>query len=99
MSDELLSACVIAYFGSPGQSPGRSPEDRVVDTVGQIGLDVLPAVKALLDEVYDADPPLFNYRTVSEMGRAVMEFLRERHPQLSPEAANAVANQFTFDYK
>jgi hypothetical protein len=56
-------------------------------------------VKAIVDSVYQADPPLYNVRSVAEMGDAVERFLCERHPELSAAAINAVANNFAFDWK
>ena len=99
MADDLLSRCVVAYVGTPGRLDTRSPEERVVECAGERGFDLLPPVKELVGAVYDADPPLYNSRTVNEMGDAVARFLRERHPELSEEAVEAVANRFAFDYK
>jgi hypothetical protein len=77
----------------------RSPEERVVEQVGEDAYELLPAVKAIVDSVYQADPPLYNVRSVAEMGDAVERFLCERHPELSAAPINAVVNNFAFDWK
>jgi len=97
--DELLSRCVVAYVGTAGRFDRQSPEERVVEHAGADGFELLPTVKEIVEAVYDADPPLYNFRAVSGMGDAVKQFLCERCPELSPEAVDAIANNFAFDYK
>ncbi len=97
--DPLLSRCVVAFVGTPGFLDERSPEERVVELSGQRGLDVLPRVKAIVDELYTVDPPLHNFASVASIGQAVSEHLRARHPALSAQAVNAVANWYSFNRK
>jgi hypothetical protein len=99
MADELLSSAVIAFVGTPGRLDSQSPEARVVQSIGDDGHDLLPAVKAIVDAVYLANPPLYDFPTVGEMADAVEAFLLQRYPELSPNAVKIVANAFAFDYK
>lgn len=56
VSDESLSQALVAYVGVPGRLDGVDPEERVVNALGASGLDLLTAVKAVVDEVYEAEP-------------------------------------------
>ena len=99
MLDVRLSEAVIAFVGEPGRVDSRSPEERVVERLGDQGIDVLGDVKQIVCGVYDADPPLHHFATLSEIGEAVCDFLHREYPQLSEDAVNAVANRFTYDWR
>lgn len=99
MIDPVLSASVTAFVGDPGHLDPRSAEERVVASVGDRGLGLIRAVTQIVDSVYEADPPLYNRPSISEVGEAAQDFLRGRYPELSDEAVRAVANRFSFDWK
>ena len=61
--------------------------------------DLPPWLRAILDEVHAADPPLHQHGSVQEIADAVRRFLAERHPELSPEDVRAVTNRFTYDWR
>ena len=99
MIDPLLSRCLLAFVGTPGRLDPRSPEERVVEIAPHEALDLLPRVKAIVDEVYSAEPSLWQSNSTLEMGAQVETFVTARHPELSPEAVDALANNFCFDWK
>ncbi len=97
--DGVLSAGVIAFVGVPGRLDPRSADDRVVDAVGAAAGGVLPRIKAIVDGLYSAEPPLWQSPDLAEVGRRAEAWLRERCPELSEEAVFAVRSRFTFDWK
>lgn len=97
--DELLSLGMIAFVGSPGRHDSMPDEERVVRVTGDAGYDLIPRIKAILDELNRADPPLWNVGSLDEMGRGVTAWLATRHPELSEEAIDVVANQFTYNWR
>jgi hypothetical protein len=97
--DRVLSAGMIAFVGVPGRLDARRADDRVVDAVGGEAPVVLPRIKAIVDEVYSAEPELWQSPDLAEVGRRVEVWLRARCPELSDEAVVAVRNRFTFDWK
>jgi hypothetical protein len=100
MVDEELSRAVLAYVGTPGRLGDGSPEDRVTRVAGeQAGLDLVPRIRRLLDDLYNANPPLWAGESVAEIGRRAEDWLGLSYPELSAEATRAVANQFAFDWK
>jgi hypothetical protein len=99
MIDEQLSAALIAYLGVPGRLD-QSPEARLVEAAGDSAPDLMPRITASLDQCYEEEKSSFwQAGTVAEMGRAVDEWLRANHAELSDDAIRAVANRFTFDNK
>jgi hypothetical protein len=100
MHDRTLSEAIAAYVGQPGTLDGVGPEERVAVRIGEeAASDVLPKVRAILDAMYSADPPLYNVATVAELGESASAWLRVNHPELSPEAVRAAANRFAFDWR
>jgi hypothetical protein len=97
--DELYSRAVLAYIGKVGKLDARSPEDRVAAAVGDLAPDLLPRIRAMLDDLYSAEPPLWNSGDIAQAGRRATTWLRDRYPKLSDDAIKAVSNQFTFDWK
>jgi hypothetical protein len=98
-NDDLLSRGMIAFVGIPGRLDSTPDEERVVRVTGDAGYDLIPRIKAILDELNRADPPLWNVASLDEMGRGVKAWLRTRHPELSGEAIDAVTNQFTYSWR
>jgi hypothetical protein len=99
MVDESLSRAVLAYVGTPGRTRDADPEARVVEEIGGAGLDLIPRVKSLVDELHDATPPLWAADSVEEIGHRVEVWLRGNYPELSDEAVRALANQYAFDWR
>jgi hypothetical protein len=99
MVDESLSRAVLAYIGTPGRIRDVTPEDHVIEDMGGAGLDLIPPVKSLVDELYEAKPPLWAADSVDAIGQRVGAWLRQHHPELSDEAIRAVANQYAFDWR
>ena len=97
--DQPLSSSVVAFIGSVGHLDAVPPEERVARVAGNAAFDILPRIKGILDEVYSADPPLFQTASTSDMYWRVDAFLRGRHAELSDDAIKAIANQFAFDWK
>jgi hypothetical protein len=100
MVDEQFSRAVLAYVGAPGRLEGTSPEDRVVEVVGdKAGLDLIPRIRHLLEDLHGAEPPLWAAYSVVEIAGRAEGWLRSQHPELSQEAIRALANQLAFDWK
>ena len=58
------------YVGVRGRLGDRSPEDRVIQVAGErAGLDLLPRIRRLHDDLHHADPPLWAAESVAEIGR------------------------------
>jgi hypothetical protein len=100
VEDRPLSEAMMAYVGEPGKLDPLPPEERVASRVGKdAAVDLLPRLRAILDAMYGADPPLHHVATERELGRRAEEWLRTNHPELSPGAVRAVANRFAFDWR
>jgi hypothetical protein len=99
MVEAPLSSALIAYVGKPGRVDDTSPEERVAAAVGPVALDLVPRVKGILDELYDAEPPIWGAPSVAEIGQNVVEWLNQHHPELSPDAIAAAAKRLSFDWK
>jgi hypothetical protein len=97
--DDQYSHAVVAYIGDVGHLDAQTPEDRVVEAVGDLAPDVVPRIRAMLDDLYSTQPPLWNDPDIANVGRRAAAWLRNRHSELSDAAIEAVANQFTFDWK
>src|SRR5665648_611099 len=92
--DPFLSQCLLAFVGAPGHLEDMSPEERVVEIAPHVAHDLLSRIKTIMDEVYSAEPPLWQSPSISEMGRQVEAFVTAGHPGLFPEAVNALANSY-----
>jgi hypothetical protein len=100
MQDQTLSDAMKAYVGQAAKLDDVSPEQRVATQIGEdAALDLLPRVRAILDAMYCADPPLQNVATVGELGERASEWLRANYPDLSPGAVRAGANRFSIDWR
>ena len=100
MIDAPLSVAVAVFVGQAGRLDEVSPEQRVVERVGyDAALDLLPRVRAVVDGLYGADPPLSYDANPPELGRRASEWLHRNHPELSPDAVRAVANKFAYDWR
>lgn len=86
-------------IGNVGQPDTRSPEDRIADAVGDLALDLVPRIRAMLDDLDSVEPPLWDSEDIAEVARRATTWLRDRYPTLSDDAIRAVANQFAFTWK
>ncbi|SDJ48565.1 hypothetical protein SAMN05444157_3597 [Frankineae bacterium MT45] len=95
-----LSLAMIAFIGRPGHLDSVSPEERVAARIGtDAALTFVPRVRAILDDLYGATPPLYNAGSVREVGDTARAWLRAHHPELGDEAINAAVNDFAFQWK
>ncbi len=99
MIDEQYSRAGLAYIGKVGQLDARAPEDRVAAAVGDLAPDLVARIRAMLDDLYSAQPRLWNSGDIADVGRRATTWLRDRYPELSDDAIRAVSNQFAFDWK
>ena len=99
MVNVQFSEAVMAYVGIAGRFDARPPEDRVAEALGDDALDIVPRIKAMLDDMYSAEPPLWNYPDIAEVGRRAESWLRAQHPELSDAAIRAVTNRFCFNWR
>ena|SRR5437773_7362322 len=97
--DELLSRAVIVYvWGSHGQPwPSRHP-DAVKDRFGGEAAELLPRVEGIEREMHQ-DPRQWFAADEATTGGRVSQALRSRHPELTDEAIEALAAQFTYSYR
>jgi hypothetical protein len=98
MVDDQFSRAVVAYIGLVGRLSPESKEQRVIEAIGDGGLEVLSRVVALLEEVYAVEPPLWSNSNF-EPYEQVESWLWVNHPELSRNAMRAIANQYAFDYR
>src|SRR5215469_8831416 len=68
MPDEVLSKATIAYLGMAGRLKAESPEDGVVAALGDPAVDLIPRIKAIVDALYAADPPLSLAPSAEQLG-------------------------------
>jgi len=100
MPDQVLSAAMIAFLGTPGQLDDKPPGDRVVEAVGAVAIDLIPRIKGILYTLYTAEPPLSRAHSAAELADNASSWLRRRYPELTDEAVRQMAsNRFSFDWK
>lgn len=58
MIDDQYSRAVVAYVGKIGHLNARPPEDRIVEAIGDRSPDVVPRIRAMLDDLYSAQPTM-----------------------------------------
>lgn len=98
-ADDELSAAVIAYLqrgraASPrADAPAAAAVARERDPAALVS-----AVDALVEESV-AVPVEWSTLTLGEAGRAVAAEMGKRHPELSTEALDALAWNFTFVWR
>jgi hypothetical protein len=97
--DDQLSRGIVAFVGVPGRLGSKSAEERVVAAIGDTALDLLPRLKAIMEQLHGAEPPLWNHSSLAEVGRLAEVWLQAHYPQLSADAIEAVRNRFTFDWR
>lgn len=83
MVDDELSEGVVAFLGPAGLLNPIEPEDRVRALLGDRAFDVVPRIQAMLTDLHAATPPLWDTGDLQEMGRNVVHWLRENHPELN----------------
>ena len=97
-ADEVSEAIVI-WSGFGEEVYPRRDERRVVTRLGEDrAVDLLPQVKRLADEFYESDA----YATepdLAAVGRKAAATFRDRHPELSDAAVEALTWCYTWDWK
>lgn len=96
MVDPVLSDCVVAYIGTIGRNGPEDPEERALRIVGPAAIDLLPVVRALVDQIVESRGEFWGARDLRAMGDAVEARLKDCHPELSDAARSALANQAAF---
>lgn len=97
--DDRLTEAVVAFVGTPGRLSVPSSDEIVYATFGDAAKDLLARVKAIVDPLYDADPPLWHGLESDQIYPSISAFVSSRHPELGPEAVRAIANGYCFDWK
>jgi hypothetical protein len=97
MTDPLLSAGMVAFVGTPWRSDTTTPDDRVAAAVGPAALEVLPRIRLIVDNLYATD--IWNTPSLAEVGQRAETWLRDRYPELSDAAVDALAKAFTYNWK
>ena len=84
--------------GSETSWPSRD-DDRLTEKFGaDAALDLIPAVHTLEQEFYESDANLTAHDLV-EMGEMASVRFRQRHPEVTDEAVDALAWCYTWTYK
>lgn len=99
--DEGLSHAVVVYIwghSSKRQLPWPSAHPDAVEQQVDHAADLLPRVKALLNEL-DRDASQWFHPDLAMMFHRVENALRQRHPELTDDAVKALANWFAYNYK
>ena len=101
MQDAELSDAVVVYIWGHRSKPLRpwpSAHPEAVEEQFDHAADLVPRVKALLAELHE-DRHLWFHVDLATMADRVKRALRQRHPELTDEAVEALATRFAYDYK
>ena len=95
----LLSEAIVIWTGWGSTIEPWRDEKRLVDRFGsEMAAELLPAIRRLDDEFYESDAR-DKVAGLKEMGDVAAQEFRQRHPEISDEAVEALAWCYTFDYK
>jgi hypothetical protein len=94
----LLSEAILVWYGHRRSGAPNCDDMRVFWRYGLASIELLPALRALRTEFYESDARLVT-GDVAEMGRLASAEFRQRHPEISDAAIDALANLYAFDYK
>jgi hypothetical protein len=94
----LLSLAVVAWTGWGRHAWPLRDDQAILDEFGPRASELLAAVKSLKDDFYASDARL-TARDLIEMGDKAETAFRERHPEISDDAVQALSWCYTFDYK
>lgn len=98
-SSDDISQAIVMWTGYRSESWPSRNDDRFASLIGaDSAIELLPVIRRLENEFYESDA----HDTVSglgEMARAAAAEFRERHPELSDEAVDALAWCYSWDWK
>jgi len=95
---KTLSEAIVVWTGWGRSSWPARDESRVVERFGKASLDLMPAVRAMEDDFYESDAR-DRAADLREMATIATTQFRERHPDISDDAVQALAWCYTYDYK
>jgi hypothetical protein len=72
---------MLAFLGIAGQLRTNSAEECVVELAGDAALDLLPRIKAILEELYAVDPSPRQAATPVEIAGRAKAWLATHHPE------------------
>ena len=99
MDDHTITRAVVLWTGWGASSrPSRDDARLVAEFGDELGADLVQTVHRLEDEFYRSDAR-FTEPELSAMGDKAVADFRTLHPELGPDAAEALAWCYTFDYK
>ncbi|MFE6735851.1 hypothetical protein [Microbacterium sp. NPDC057650] len=101
MEDQALDEAIVAYLGKGRSSFPRSDEEAVGPVASAHGIDeavLLNRVRAVVDELMalTIDWPA---KSLSEGGREAQQIIAVRHPELGPDALDALRWMFTYNWR
>ncbi len=98
-SSDDISQAIVVWAGYRSESWPSRNDDRFASLIGaDSAIELLPVIRRLESEFYESDA----HNTVSglvEMASAAAAEFRERHPELSDEAVDALAWCYSWDWK
>jgi hypothetical protein len=98
-SAETISAAIVAWTGHGQHNHPQRDEALVVEKFGdEAALDLMPQLTALDEDFFTSRPHETAASLVEMMNHAASEF-RERHPEISTEAVDALAWCYSYDWK
>jgi hypothetical protein len=97
--DAVLSDAIVAYLAK-GRSPfPKSDADAVAPEAPQTERDALiAATQSIVNECLAVEVD-WNTLSLSEGGRRAQAVIAERHPELTPEALEALYWAFTYNWR
>jgi hypothetical protein len=99
VDDDLLNRALLIWTGWSEIGVPNVDEQRLVDALGEEeSLDLLPRLQALYEDFFTSNAHL-TAPALPEMADEALRQFRERHPEISLEAAERLANIYAFAYK
>lgn len=101
LDSDLVSEAIVVWtgYGDPTTSSPIRDERRIVEHFGsELAVELMPVLRDLEDEFYQSDAKWLAHDVVTMGDTAQRDFVH-KHPELSAEAARALAWCYTFDYK
>jgi len=97
MQDSTLSQAVWVMYGS-GYRSGRYPNEVIAKWGADDGAAIISRIEELEHEAF-ATAPDWRVETLLEATHRVRSALREKHPELTDSAVQALGNYFAFGWK
>ena|SRR5215469_18108742 len=95
----LVSDAIVVWTGWGDTSWPARDNARLVHRFGsQLAADLVPRIRQLEDDFYASDAR-FTVADLAEMGMVAASQFRQRHPETSEDAVQALAWCYTYDYK